>query len=104
EWVISQGARILSMSLGFRDYHDDFLAVTQILRQRGILPVFAAGNEGPGTSRSPGNYAEALSLGAMGADEKVADFSSSRRFDRPSNPLVPDLVANGVVGGGFHEC
>jgi subtilisin family serine protease len=96
EWVISQGARILSMSLGFRGYHDDFLAVTQILRQRGVLPVFAVGNEGPGTSRSPGNYAEALSVGALGEDEQVADFSSSRQFDRPTHPLVPDLVAPGV--------
>jgi subtilisin len=96
EWVISQGARILSMSLGFRGYHDDFLAVTRILRQRGILPVFAVGNEGPGTSRSPGNYVEALSVGAMGEGEKVADFSSSRTFNRPNNPLVPDLVAPGV--------
>jgi subtilisin family serine protease len=109
EWVISQGARILSMSLGFRGYHDDFLAVTQILRQRGILPVFAVGNEGPGTSRSPGNYEEALSVGAMGAKEKVADFSSSRTFNRPNNPLVPDLVAPGVdvisakPGGGYQS-
>ncbi len=107
EWVIGQGARILSMSLGIRGYHDDFLAVTQILRQRGILPVFAVGNEGPGTSRSPGNYAEALSVGAMGEDQHVADFSSSRKFDRPGDPLVPDLVAPGVnvisakPGGGY---
>jgi subtilisin family serine protease len=107
EWVISEGAKILSMSLGVRGYQEDFLAVTQRLRELGVLPVFAVGNEGPGTSRSPGNYVEALSVGAMGEDEHVADFSSSRRFDRPDNPLVPDLVAPGVdvisakPGGGY---
>lgn len=109
DWVIGQGATILSMSLGFRGFQEDFLAVTQTLRERGILPVFAVGNEGPGTSRSPGNYAEALSVGAMDANDQVADFSGSQRFDRPDNPLVPDLVAPGVAvisakpGGGFQE-
>lgn len=109
DWVIGQGARVLSMSLGLRGYQEDFLAVTQTLRARGILPVFAVGNEGPGTSRSPGNYAEALSVGAMNSNDTVADFSSSQRFDRPNDPLVPDLVAPGVAvisampGGGFQQ-
>jgi subtilisin family serine protease len=96
DWVIGQGAKVLSMSLGIRGFTDAFLAVTQILRTKGILPVFAVGNEGAGTSRSPGNYEEALSVGAMDENDKVADFSSSRRFNRPNNPLVPDVVAPGV--------
>jgi subtilisin family serine protease len=109
DWVIGQGARVLSMSLGFRGFTNDFLSLTQLLRQRGVLPVFAVGNEGPGTSRSPGNYAEALSVGAMDAKKKVADFSSSQEFTRPNEPLVPDLVAPGVgvisakPGGGYQE-
>jgi subtilisin family serine protease len=109
DWVVGQGAKILSMSLGFRGFQNDFLAITQILRSRGILPVFAVGNEGPGTSRSPGNYAEALSVGAMAETETVADFSGSQRFARPNDPLVPDLVGPGVAvvsakpGGGYQE-
>jgi hypothetical protein len=109
DWVIGQGVKVLSMSLGIRGFHDDFLPVTQTLRDRGILPVFAVGNEGPGTSRSPGNYAEVLSVGAMDDGDKVADFSSSQRFEHPANRLVPDLVAPGVAiisakpGGGFQE-
>ena len=97
------------MSLGFRGFTEDFLPVTQILRARGVLPVFAVGNEGPGTSRSPGNYAEALSVGAMDEQGRVADFSSSRRFDRTVDPIVPDVVAPGVgvvsakPGGGYQE-
>jgi len=109
DWVIGQGCRILSMSLGFRGYTDDFLILTQTLRARGVLPVFAVGNEGPGTSRSPGNYAEALSIGASGSNDKVASFSSSREFARPADPRVPDLVAPGVgtisakPGGGYQQ-
>lgn len=69
--------------------------------------MFAVGNEGPGTSRSPGNYPEALSVGASDDDGVVADFSSSQRFRRGRDPIVPDLVAPGVntisarPGGGY---
>jgi len=109
DWSIGQGARILNMSLGIRGFTEDFLSLTQILRNRGVLPVFAVGNEGAGTSRSPGNYAEALSIGAMGQDKRVPGFSSSREFARPTDPFVPDLVAPGVgiisamPGGGYQE-
>lgn len=109
DWAITQKVRVLSMSLGLRGMLDFFLAVTQILRARNILPVFAVGNEGPGTSRSPGNYVEALSVGANDNGGRVAGFSSSQRFIRPNDPLVPDLIAPGVdvisakPGGGFQS-
>lgn len=75
---------------------EDFLPIVQILRARGVLPVIAVGNEGPGTSRSPGNYAESLSVGAVDKHLTVANFSSSQRFARPKDPTVPDLVGPGV--------
>jgi len=96
DWVLAQGARILSMSLGLRGYTDAFQVVIDALRNQNVLPVIAAGNEGPGTSRSPGNYANVLSVGACDQNDLVADFSSSQLFDRPGDPLVPDLVAPGV--------
>jgi subtilisin family serine protease len=108
-WAVGQGVQVLSMSLGIRGYDEAFRPVTQILRQKGVLPVFAVGNEGPGTSRSPGNYPEALSVGATDRQMVVADFSSSQRFDRADDPLVPDLVGPGVdvisakPGGGFQS-
>jgi subtilisin family serine protease len=107
DWSVGLGAKVLSMSLGFRGWWDDFRALTDLLRFRGVLPVFAVGNEGPGTSRSPGNYPEALSIGAHDSDSEVADFSSSQRFTRAQDPIVPDLVAPGVdvisakPGGGW---
>ena len=107
DWSVGLGVRVLSMSLGLPGFHPDFLPVTQILRARGILPVFAVGNEGAGTSRSPGNYAEALSVGAGDDQDEVADFSSSQTFLRPDDPNVPDLIGPGVdvissvPGGGF---
>lgn len=96
DWAIGTGARIVSMSLGFRGWWEDFIPIIQILRQHGVLPVIAVGNEGPGTSRSPGNYPSALSVGAADRLAAIPDFSSSQSFTRDDDPLVPDLVAPGV--------
>ena len=96
DWTVGQGVQILSMSLGLRGYTPAFLMLSRLLRSRGILPVFAVGNEGPGTSRSPGNYVEVLSVGACDARDTVADFSGSQLFARTGDPIAPDLVAPGV--------
>ena len=83
--------------------------MTRIIRARGILPVFAIGNEYAGHSRSPGNYWQALSVGACNEQMEVADFSSSQLFNRKRDPIVPDLVAPGVSvisakpGGGYQS-
>jgi subtilisin family serine protease len=109
DWSLGLGARVMSLSLGFRGWWPDFLAVTRILRRKGVLPVFAVGNEYAGQSRSPGNYPEALSVGACDARGRVAAFSSSERFSRRRDPVVPDLVAPGVgvvsakPGGGWQS-
>ena len=96
EWTLEQGVRVLSMSLGIRGFTPFFLAVTQNLRTEGVLPVFAIGNEGPGTSRSPGNYAEALSVGMTDRDDVVDLGSGSITFNRPLEPNQPNVVAPGV--------
>lgn len=106
DWAVGQGVRVLSLSLGLRGFRDDFMPVIDILRDRGILPVFAIGNEGPNTSRSPGNYPQVLSIGASDRQDRVADFSSSQKFARPERPITPDFVAPGVdiiscVPGGY---
>jgi subtilisin family serine protease len=109
DWAVGQGVKILSMSLGIRGLVADFLEIVDVLRDNSVLPVIAVGNEGPGTSRSPGNYPKALSVGAFDSDGRVADFSSSQRFKRRSQPLAPDLVAPGVdvvsarPGGGWRS-
>jgi subtilisin family serine protease len=109
EWMIDVGVRVLSMSLGWRGYDPSFLIITRRLRQQGVLPVFSIGNEGPGTSRSPGNYPETLSVGALDRNNRVAPFSCSVRFNRDRDPVQPDVVAPGVgiisarPGGGYQS-
>jgi subtilisin family serine protease len=107
DWAAGNSVKVVSMSLGVRGYRNDFYEIMRTLRDRGILPVVAVGNEGPGTSRSPGNYDVVLSIGACDQNRAVADFSSSESFSQPIPRQVPDLIAPGVgvisakVGGGF---
>ena len=86
DWAVGLGVNVISMSLGFRGWWEDFIPIVRILRRHQVLPVFAVGNEGPGTSRSPGNYPQPLSVGAMDKNHTVADFSSSQRFQRRARP------------------
>lgn len=105
-WAVGQGAQILSMSLGIRGVVADFVPLVDILRRRGMLPVVAVGNEGPATSRSPGNYVAALSVGWANRDQRVDPESSSQSFQEPRR-FVPNLVAPGGdipsarPGGGY---
>jgi serine protease AprX len=69
------------------------------LRAVGIVPVFAAGNFGPGnaTSASPANYPEALAVGAADNSDLIYAYSSRG----PSTcgevqTVYPELVAPGV--------
>ncbi|TWF80651.1 subtilase family protein [Pseudonocardia hierapolitana] len=96
DWAVGNEVRILSMSLGIRGVVNDFLGVLDALLDNRVLPVIAVGNEGPGTSRSPGNYPQSLSVGAHDKAFAVADFSSSQRLNRRTQPLVPDIVGPGV--------
>ena len=89
-----------------------FQANVQAWRAAGIVPVFAAGNVGPGasTDTSPGNYPESLSVGAVGNDNSASGFSS----EGPSacggrSRVFPDVVAPGAnntsaaPGGLYYE-
>ena len=96
EWAIEKKARVLNISMGLVGYSPFFVEVFSRLEGFGILPIVAIGNEGPGTSRSPGNYSQALAVGAIDREYAVWSDSSSIKFDRADDPLKPDLVAPGV--------
>jgi subtilisin len=95
-WVVGTGVQILNMSLGVRRYDPSFEAITAILRAQGVLPIIAIGNEGPGTSRSPGNYVDVISVGASAVNGSIWPRSSSEKFPPQQNRIVPSLVAPGV--------
>jgi subtilisin len=106
-WAVDQNVRVVNMSLGVIGFSGELEPLMDVVRGRGILPVVAVGNEGVNSSRSPGNYANALSVGAVNSHLIMYERSSSQRFPRANDPLVPDLVAPGVailsasLDGGF---
>ena len=78
----------------------------------GILPVFSAGNSGPGagTITPPHEHPSVIATGATSEDGKIADFSSrgpGQFHGQPTNK--PDLTAPGdnilssVPGGKFAQ-
>ncbi len=96
DWMLNFPVRVLNLSLGFPGYFDQYIPLLAKLLGKGVLPVFAIGNDGPGTSCSPANYPQALSVGAVDAQGSVDPSSGSESFPRKVNPLVPDLVMPGV--------
>jgi len=95
-----------------------FRALIRRWLELGIVPVFAAGNSGPGprTIGSPAGYPEALAVGAVDEDVRLAPFSSEGPVDWTdldgTGPVAgtrftkPDVVAPGVgitssVGTGY---
>ena len=88
-----------SWSFGNPGCNLEFQPDIQALRSAGIIPVFAAGNSGPGpnTSVSPANYPEALAVGVT----DVTDVIDAMSANGPSScgetaTTYPDLVAPGM--------
>ncbi|QWF84879.1 S8 family serine peptidase [Amycolatopsis sp. CA-230715] len=101
EWAADQGAKVINLSLGGDDAPGvDPLeeAVNRISKDKGVLFVIAAGNEGEkgaGTVGSPGSADSALTVGAVDRADALAPFSSKgpRVGD---NAVKPEITAPGV--------
>ncbi|RSM49994.1 peptidase [Actinoplanes sp. ATCC 53533] len=65
--------------------------------QMGIMPVFAAGNDGPscGTIGSPADYPTTYAVAAYDSAGAIADFSG--RGSTSSSLVKPDIAAPGVA-------
>jgi subtilisin family serine protease len=88
-----------SWSIGNAECDLDFQLDLQALRAAGIVPVFAAGNGGPGTatSRSPANNPEALAVGATdNADQIYVESSRGPSDCGEPTSVFPEIVAPGV--------
>ncbi|WP_407835276.1 S8 family serine peptidase [Streptomyces sp. DSM 116496] len=100
EWAVAEGAAVVNLSLGSRDFPgvDPVEAtVDRLSAEKGVLFAVAAGNNGAGESTvgSPGSADAALTVGAVDGKDALADFSS--RGPRVGDGAVkPDLTAPGV--------
>lgn len=88
---------IINNSWGTEREDDDFfLNVVTAWRAAGIFPVFAAGNKGHsqcGTIRSPGDYAEVLTVGSVDQNNNISYFSSVG--PTKDGRIKPDIAAPG---------
>ena len=106
-WALGFPIKVLNLSLGFPGYFAHYVPLIKTIRAKGVLPIFAAGNFGPGTSCSPANYPQAVAVGAVDQSEEVDANSSSERLTRRTDPQIPDLVMPGIdiisanAGGGY---
>jgi subtilisin family serine protease len=100
EWAADQGADVVNLSLGGGDTPEiDPLEaeVNKLSEQKGILFAIAAGNDGDfgeQTIGSPGSAADALTVGAVDDNDKLASFSS--RGPGLDGAIKPDVTAPGV--------
>ncbi len=106
EWA-STHADVLSNSWGaaidvpLDAVRQDVVPVDSALRDllraivaRGVVVVFASGNQGPGNFAPPGCWPEVIRVGAHGVrDYRCAEFTS--RGPHPTYGTVPDLLAPG---------
>ncbi|WP_405496821.1 S8 family peptidase [Streptomyces sp. NBC_00096] len=97
QWAVDQGAKVVNMSLGGQDGPglDPKEEAIARLSDRALF-VVAAGNRGnkPGTITSPGSAPEALTVGAVDKQDRLADFSS--RGPTVDGVSKPDVTAPGV--------
>lgn len=75
----------------------EFMGDVAALKAAGIIPVFAAGNQGPddGSVGAPANYPDTLAIGASDDLDAVAWFSG-RGPSNLTNEFKPDFVAPGT--------
>jgi subtilisin family serine protease len=108
------GVDIVNASIGGSGVNNDFQRATRGAFSMGIPLVAAAGNSGrsgQGHHSWPGNFPEALSVGASDINDQIADFSDWGVGPPPTGPRypLPELCAPGVAvyaakpGGGFQH-
>ncbi|MER5427073.1 S8 family peptidase [Streptosporangium roseum] len=98
EWAATdKQADIVNMSLGSPEAGGPLTeAVDSLTERHGTLFVIAAGNLGcDGCVGSPGDAPAALTVGAVDAEDRLADFSSRGPIG-PDGAVKPDVTAPGV--------
>jgi len=108
EWAVKQDADVLSVSLGVSGYDLSLEGAIDNAKSNGVTVVVSSGNDGEGTSASPGNYYSTIGIGATDAQESVAAFSSGETVDPvedfdddpngdwPDEYVVPAVAAPGA--------
>lgn len=88
-------------------FHESVLA----WEAAGIIPLFAAGNDGPGseTIGSPASFPESIAIGATDVNDQIASFSSrgpvywdGERYLKPEVAAPGHEIYSAWPGGGYN--
>jgi subtilisin family serine protease len=94
---------IVSNSWGINIQHlgEDINLFRQLVvswREAGIVPIFAAGNDGPETAAAPAIYPESFAVGATTHHDTIAPFSTGIKVELDGGLLIkPDISAPGAA-------
>lgn len=104
---VGRPANVINMSLGLNGYYDDLASIIRNIRDAGIFPAIAIGNEpcGDTGTSSPGNLFESVGVGMTTPDDTVHPDSCGavvtwpedirEKYGWPASFVKPDLSAPG---------
>lgn len=95
--AVEKQCRVISISLGSWEPADQLDTALQKARSAGALTVAAIGNDGKGVAMWPGACSYALSVGYCDERGMLTTTSGSTHFERGRQPLVPLVIAPGVM-------
>ena len=101
KYAIDRGAHIVNMSLGVRHSGGGLphREVVSYAAERGVLIVAASGNDGSQNLYFPGAYDTVLTVGSVGPDGAVSDFST---YGPQVSIVAPgEDIYSTVPGGGY---
>lgn len=75
EWLMQRNVSIINMSFSTSEASQTFTRAVQALKNRGIVLVAAAGNDGGGVNY-PARFPEVIAVSAIDNQDKIASFSS----------------------------
>lgn len=110
QWAVENDADVVTMSLGAKGYYNaqGIIQVIRDAQSSGTMVIASIGNDGVGTSGTPGNIYNVTSVGAVGSSERPYFASSGEEIntsedwgldapeDWPNKYIVPSVSAPGV--------
>jgi Subtilase family/Bacterial Ig-like domain len=103
DWARTHGADVINLSRGTGLSRDQVVLVQPTFtaaRAAGILVVAASGNSGTPIMEYPAGLDGVLSVGAVGSDDVVADFST---FNRAVDLTAPGVETLSTIFGGYER-
>lgn len=119
QWAVRNNADIVSMSIGTPGYYNSHIRLVRNAQSSGTTIIASSGNSGVGTSISPANVYDSISVGSVNVEpgyptaidtgvsnDSISSFSSSEIVNPdtsfythpnawPNSYVVPDIVAPG---------